>query len=84
MGVFALNFDFDKIPSKEHNLDGKYDITIGRIADMRIISVSDSLKESGKMLEDLDSILKKSFPLQIVFHTEKSLRYILKVSYQCI
>lgn len=69
---------------KDNNLDARYDITCGRIADIDIIDVADELKENGMMLISLDRILNKEYPIQYAFHTEQSTVYIKKMSYRSL
>ena len=71
----------EKISFKEHNLDGRYSITYGRIADIDIIEVAESLKQSGKMLNNLNDILNEKYPKQYVFHTDEAVSYIKKYTY---
>ena len=86
-GRFVINnrngYDyFSKIEFQEHNLDRKYQITIGRIADVGIMDVADELLESGEMLVSLDRILKPTYPQQVVFHTQYATSFIKKMSYR--
>lgn len=80
-GRFVINnrngYDYvNKVDFKEHNLDAKYDITYGRIADIDVVDVADMLNEEGKMLYSLDRIKNLSYPMQYAFHTERSLSYV--------
>jgi len=90
-GRFIINnrngMDYVNMVSfKEHNLDAKYDITIGRIADIDVSDVAEELMDSGDMLDatSLARILNKKYPQQVVFHTENSLKYIKRVTYRAI
>ena len=74
----------ERVAYKDNNLDGKYEITIGRIADIDIITISKELMRNDQMLESLDRILNLNYPLQIVFHTERAISYIRKITYQNI
>lgn len=71
-----------KIAFQEHNLDAKYMITYGRIADIDVIDVADELNESGKMLTSLDRILNKNYAMQYVFHLNEANQYIRKITYR--
>ena len=73
-----------KVPFQEHNLDSRYEITSGRIADIDVLTVAKQLKENGSMLMSVDSILNPLYPLQIAFHTEHALTFIVKKTYSCI
>lgn len=66
----------------EHNLDAKYDITCGRIADLDVYTISKKLNETGELLKDLSSILNPGYPLQYAFHSSKGLACIQKITYQ--
>ena len=74
----------DKVTYKDNNLDAKYEITVGRIADLNVLDVVDELRKSGKMLDSIGEMLNPKYPLQIVFHTERAISYIKKISYQNI
>lgn len=85
-GQFIINnrngYDyFNKFEFPEHNLDQKYPITIGRIADRKATDVADELLRLGKMLNSLDRILNSTYPQQIVFHTQYAVGYIKKIVY---
>ena len=66
---------------KEHNLDARYAITYGRVADVDVVDVAESLKTSGKLLSSTDCILNKDYPKQFVFHTNEAVSYIKKYMY---
>ena len=88
-GRFVINnrngYDYiNKVEFQEHNLNHKYQITIGRIADVGVMDVADELLESNEMLMSLDRILKLTYPQQIVFHTQYATTFIKKMSYQNI
>lgn len=74
----------DKVAFKEHNLDARYDITYGRIADYDILEVAEELNNSGEMLEDVGDILNPMYSYQCVFHTPLSLDYIKEKKYDII
>ena len=71
-----------KIPFQENNLDARYQITYGRIADLDVVDVARELLQTGKMLMSLDDILNRDYPMQYAFHTEESLKYLKSLSYQ--
>ena len=75
---------FNSLPFKDNNLDARYDITFGRIADIDVINVADELRKSGEMLQSLDKILNTDYPLQYAFHTDRAVEYIKKITYQSI
>ena len=74
----------DKVPFKENNLDGRYAITYGRIADIDIRDIAAQLRAEGKMLETIDGILNPNYSMQYAFHTDEAVSYIKKYSYQNI
>jgi hypothetical protein len=73
-----------KVPFQDNNLDSRYEITSGRIADVEVTDVADELKEAGTMLNSLDRILNANYPQQIAFHTTSSTQYIKKMSYRSV
>ena len=88
-GRFVINnrngYDYiNKVEFQEHNLNHKYQITIGRIADVSVMDVADELLESNEILMSLDRILKLTYPRQIVFHTQYATTFIKKMSYRNI
>lgn len=74
----------NSIEFKDNNLDARYPITIGRIADIEVRDIAGELRKSNKMLESIDRILNPKYSLQYAFHTEEALTYIKKYSYQNI
>jgi hypothetical protein len=74
----------DKVPFKENNLDARYQITCGKIADFNIRKVAIELRQSGKMLTDLDNILNRDYAIQYAFHTEEAITFLKKYTYQNI
>ncbi len=68
--------------NKEHNLDAKYHITYGRVADIDVLRVADRLLKTNKELGSLDDILNKSYPFQYVLHTDFSTQFIQKITYE--
>lgn len=80
-GRFVINnrngLDYiGKIPFKEHNLDARYDITYGRIADYDVRDVAIRLTTTGEMLQDVTEILNPFYAFQYAFHTKEALKYI--------
>ena len=67
-----------KISNKLNNLDQNFDITYGRVSDVEVTDVADTLLKEGTELKDLSGILNPNYPFQYVFHTENSLNYIKK------
>jgi hypothetical protein len=70
------------ISFQDNNIDARYQITCGRIADGAVIDISDDLKDSGKMLMSLEEILNLEYPLQYAFHTKASIQFIKKMTYR--
>lgn len=70
------------VPFKENNLDARYDITFGRVADIDIHNVAKQLMKNGRMLMSIDGIFNKDYPMQYVLHTERAKTYIIKLSYR--
>lgn len=80
-GRFVINnrngYEYiNKVEFKLHNIDAKFDITYGRIADLSVGDVADELLDSGEMLNSLDEILNVFYPMQYAFHTERSLEFL--------
>lgn len=71
----------ESVSFKEHNLDARYPITCGRIADIDVVDVAEYLKLHGKLLNSTVDILNKEYPKQFVFHTDEAISYIKKYSY---
>ena len=71
-----------RVAFQDNNLDARYEITCGRIADIDVVDIAEELNLNGKMLTSLNRILNTGYPLQIAFHTENSLQYIRKISYR--
>lgn len=72
----------NQVQFKENNLDAKYAITYGRIADIDVYEIAKKLKQEGKMLHTIDGILNKNYSMQYAFHTSEALKCIKKMSYQ--
>lgn len=86
-GRFVINNrngkDYIKsIPYKENNLDAKYPITFGRIADVDVLEVAEQLRENRQMLMSLDKILNLKYKHQYAFHTETALKHIVRTTYK--
>ncbi len=83
-GRFVINnrngLDYiNKISFKEHNLDAKYCITYGRIADYDIRDVAKRLEATGEILQDVNEILNPFYSYQYAFHSETSLKFLRAV-----
>ena len=74
----------DKVSFKEHNLDSRYHITYGRIADYDIWEVAEELDKSDELLSTTDKILNPFYSYQYAFHTQDSLSYIGERIYEII
>lgn len=73
------------IAGREHNLDNRYDVVCGEIADSNISSIVYEIKKGKRKAEEVnfsellpDSL--RSYGYQISFHTKKSLSCIIKCS----
>ena len=73
-----------KVSFQEHNLDREYQITIGRIADVRVAKIARKLDAEERMLESLTDIFNSKYPQQIVFHTQYATTFIRKLSYRYV
>ncbi|MBO4808231.1 MAG: DUF3990 domain-containing protein [Lachnospiraceae bacterium] len=73
-----------EIRFQENNLDARYPITFGRIADIEIRNVAKELSEKKEMLSSLDKILNPAYPIQYAFHTDEATKFIKKMSYQSL
>lgn len=67
-----------------HNLDNKYDIVIGDIADGIVSSVAHNVRRGNMSIKDVDfddflTIDKESYGDQISFHSQRALDYILSI-----
>lgn len=74
----------NQVSFKENNLDARYAITYGRIADIDIRKIAEKLNRSGKLLASIEGILNEDYPIQIAFHTDESLKYIVKTTYRSL
>lgn len=77
-GIIYIN----KVSFKENNLDAKYPITYGRIADVDVLNVAKKLFSSFEMLYSIDEIYNSNYSMQYAFHTVESTKYILKMTYK--
>ena len=66
---------------KEHNLDRRYHITYGRIADYELITIAEDLYKNAQMLQSIDKIWNKKFSMQYVFHTKFALQFLDNIRY---
>lgn len=64
------------IPMKDHNLDARYAITYGRIADYGVADVARTLAAKKEPLTDLSEILNPLYSFQYAFHTQEALEYV--------
>jgi len=71
-----------KVTFKEHNLDARYDITYGRIADLDVYNIAAELKQSCEMLDDISRIFNPKYAFQYAFHTNKGIKCIEKATYR--
>ena len=90
-GQFIINnrngYEYiSSIKYKNHNLDNKYDIVIGAIADGGIVLISDNLLilNDAMSYSELDNIKYKMETMQISFHTLKSLDCMKYIRYGII
>ena len=69
------------VGKREHNIDGKYDIVYGKIADIDVVGVAERLKTKGMPISNflLRKLINDEYPSQYSFHSKKSLEYIQKV-----
>lgn len=79
----GLNY-IRKVSFKDNNLDSRYHITCGRVADINVVNIADELNKSGSMLNSIEDIFNANYPQQTVFHTLESLGYIKKKSYRSV
>lgn len=68
---------FKDLQNKDNNLDGKYDITCGRMADLNIASVAFDLSLTKQPIEMVNEILNENYSLQYAFHTSFSKSFIV-------
>lgn len=69
---------------KENNLDARYHITYGKIADYEVRSIADKLKEQSRMIDSPDYICNDDYAMQYAFHTKLAISYIKKYCYSII
>lgn len=72
----------EKVSFKEHNLDMKYDITYGRIADLDVYDVCQQLQRENVLLDNVHSILNPNYAFQYAFHTPQGFNCINKITYR--
>jgi len=77
-GIAYIN----KVSFKENNLDAKYPITYGRIADVEVLNIAKKLLSSSEMLYSINGIYNSNYSMQYAFHTADSIKYILKMTYK--
>lgn len=77
--IYAEHMKYNK-----HNLDARYDIVSGQIADGNIMRIARILNREKREVgtEDLKLMLARKFPFQYSFHTEESLACIKDISVQ--
>lgn len=88
-GQFVINsrngYNYiNKIPLKEHNLDARYEITYGRIADRKVTEISPMLDKEGKLLDDVKYLFEEKYSMQIALHTEFATTFIRKITYRTL
>lgn len=62
----------------DHNLDKRYDVVIGQIADGDVVRIAKACQQQCRCvtLQEAENFLEKSFGVQYSFHTEKIFRFI--------
>lgn len=67
-----------------HNLDSRFDITEGSIADCNLAELAIALKKEGKPISDAELLIDARRPAQkqIVLHNEIALRFVKRITYQ--
>ena len=88
-GRFVINnrngYEYiNEIEFKDNNLDSRYHITCGRIADIDTIGISKEFKKSKKMLMSIEKLLNTDYPLQYAFHTDFAVSFIKKITYKSL
>ncbi len=66
----------DCVTEKINNLDAKFDIVYGRIADYDTIDIANALKEEKKELVSGKELINPYYSFQYSFHTEKGIEYL--------
>ena len=61
---------------KVHNLDAKYPIVYGRIADYDTVGLAQQLLADMQELSSIDEMLNPYYSYQYSFHTKESLKYL--------
>lgn len=72
------------VSSFEHNLDKKYDITYGRIADIDVVNFSNKLLNENRKIKEseLYKILNTSYAMQYAFHSSRCLEFVKRMYYK--
>ena len=88
-GRFVINnrngYDYvNRIDFKEHNLDARYPITYGRIADYEVRDIARKLYQTGEILESIEGIFNPFYSFQYAFHSERALSFINSTRYEKI
>lgn len=86
-GQFVINnrngYNYIKaISNKEHNLDAKYDITYGRIADYDVTEVAKRLARLNEMLQDAKELINPMYSYQYAFHTLEALKFVRAIDFK--
>lgn len=86
-GRFVINnrngeYYIEQVAFKDNNLDCRYDIVYGRIADYSIHEVARTLLISSTELQDVSSILNADYPFQYSFHTLRGLGCLTVLSFK--
>lgn len=71
------------VPFKDNNLDCRYDMTYGRVADLDVTDIADELQTEKRMITELEirQILNPKYPIQLVLHSELAKSFVVKTSY---
>ena len=69
------------IHSTDHNLDARYDIVYGKIADGNIVKLAAWLNGKRREIQraECKRLINDHYPMQYSFHTKDSLQYIKKI-----
>ena len=73
-----------RVAFKDNNLDARYPITYGRIADLGVMDIAEQLNASGEMLMSLDDILNLNYPMQYAFHKNDVTRFLVGLKYRYV
>ena len=66
------------------NLDARYPITYGRIADYEVRDIARKLYQTGEILESIEGIFNPFYSFQYAFHSERALGFINSTRYEKI